>query len=867
MSIYTILLSLLLITLNGVAQTADSFSDGDFANNPAWTGNPSEWIVNPNLQLQSNNNQSNTSFYLSTPSTAMAGFQWEWFTLLDFNPSSANYADVFLTASAADPTAAGTTGYFVRMGGTEDELALYRKDPGGTIIKIIDGQNNTLNNSSNRFRVKVICTITNQWILQRDLTATGNNYISEGVVTDATYTSGAFFCFAIRQSTTTFFRRHFFDDLLISPYQADLSPPALVSLFAIGPRQLDCLFDEALSLSSSQQVLHYTADCGLGYPVSAVRDPANPALVHLLFSNPFPTDTLCRLTLYNIEDLWQNTMPLASRSFVYHPVQRYDIVISELMPDPSPPVSLPASEWIELTNCSPYPINLAGWTIRTLTSTTASFPILILPPDSAIALCTTSAVPALQVWGNTIGLAGFPVLDNDQGALRLCDATGKTIHQLQYTNAWYSNTVKANGGWSLEMTDLKNPCTGMSNWKASAHPAGGTPGRKNSNSAPNPDSLPPQLLAAYATDSLHLILVFEEPLDSSSATRVEAYNIDGGIGHPDSVRLSPFFEQAELHLQMPIVANKKYGITARNIRDCAGNLLKEATAAGGKAVAVGAKDLILNELLFNPKSGGTDYLEYYNRSTKIIDLQALYLAGRDRTGQLTVPAPLTTTNRLLFPGQYIVCTAAPELVKQQYLCRDTTVMIRIPNMPALPDDEGTIVLLDANGLIIDELHYSEDWHFQLISNREGVALERIDPNGNTQAATNWYSAATYCGYGTPTYANSQYRRQAISTATWSTNTDVFSPDQDGRDDQVLLQYRFPDNGFVASITIFDFAGRPVRQLRRNAICGATGSFAWDGLDNRHMPLPQGAYIVYVESFHPDGRREQEKMTVILTRRR
>ena len=77
-------------------------------------------------------------------------------------------------------------------------------------------------------------------------------------------------------------------------------------------------------------------------------------------------------------------------------------------------------------------------------------------------------------------------------------------------------------------------------------------------------------------------------------------------------------------------------------------------------------------------------------------------------------------------------------------------------MPSLPDDKGTVLLLNIQGIIIDELQYDAKWHFPLIDNAEGVALERMNYNKSTQDKQNWHSAATNIGYGTPGYQNSQY---------------------------------------------------------------------------------------------------------------
>lgn len=188
------------------AQFIDSFTDGNFSANPAWSSNTADWIVNPSLQLQSNSTVASSNFYLSTPNTLATTAQWEFWCQITFNPSSTNYIDFYLTASASDITQSAVTGYFVRIGGASDEISLYRKNANGTSTLIIDGLDGTLNSSSNTMKIKVIRDASDQWTLLRDLTGTGNTYSSEGSVVDATFTTSAFFGIWVRQSTASFFR-------------------------------------------------------------------------------------------------------------------------------------------------------------------------------------------------------------------------------------------------------------------------------------------------------------------------------------------------------------------------------------------------------------------------------------------------------------------------------------------------------------------------------------------------------------------------------------------------------------------------------------------------------------------------------------
>ena len=187
-------------------------------------------------------------------------------------------------------------------------------------------------------------------------------------------------------------------------------------------------------------------------------------------------------------------------------------------------------------------------------------------------------------------------------------------------------------------------------------------------------------------------------------------------------------------------------------------------------------------------------------------------------------------------------------------------------MPSFNDDKGDAIILNAQGNITDELKYDEKWHFKLIENREGVALERIDYNASTQSQDNWHSAATSVGYGTPTYKNSQYRLDLQVQGEITVTPEIVSPDNDGMDDFATIDYSFPSPGYVANITIFDANGRAIRYLQRNALCGIKGNFRWDGLGEKFQKLPVGIYIIYTEVFNLKGKKKQFKNTIVLARR-
>ena len=863
---FTFFYILILISFFTKAQFSENFDDGDFIANPAWSGGTSDFIVNSSLQLQSNNTVANSNYFLSAPNSLATSAQWEMYIQIAFNPSSANYIDVYLTASAGDLTLNTTTGYFVRIGNTNDEICLYRKDNGGGITKIIDGADGILNNSNNVMKIKVIRDATDQWILYRDLSGTGNSYASEGSVTDTTYTSSTFFGFLIKQSTASFFQKHFFDDIEIKSYEPDVIPPAIQFATAISATTVDVLFNEPVETASSQFAANYSANNSLGNPVTALQDAANPSLIHLTFSTMLTNGVAYALNVNGVSDLAGNTISNGTANFSFYTPQQYDVVIDEIMADPTPQVGLPNSEWVELKNTSAFAINLQGWKLADATGQTGAMPDFILQPDSFVIVCTGSAVAGLAPFGNIISVTNFPSLDNDGDLISLYTADDKTIHAVAYTSAWYQNELKKEGGWTLEMIDTKNPCSGISNWEAGTNAIGGTPGRINSVDAINTDATAPKLLRAFALNTTTIALVYDEPLDSTKAATVSNYKIDNGISVVNATGISPVFDKVNIALNTPINIGTVYTVTASNVTDCKGNSISSKNAARfGIAQDADSLDIVINEILYNPKPEGVDYVELYNRSQKNIDLSHVYIANRNSSNIISSIQQISAESILLFPKDFMVVTTDPVAVKKQYITTNPDAFIAVSSMPSFSDDAGEVIILNGQGNIIDEVDYSDKWQFPLISNTEGVSLERIDYDG-ASAQSNFHSAATSAGYGTPGYKNSQYRLAENVQGTISVTPDIFSPDNDGTDDFATINYSFPSPGYVTNITIFDASGREVRYLEKNALGGINGYYRWDGLDDKSRKLPQGIYIIYTEIFNTAGTKKQFKNTIVLARR-
>ena len=545
---------------------------------------------------------------------------------------------------------------------------------------------------------------------------------------------------------------------------------------------------------------------------------------------------------------------------------RYDVVIDEIMADPTPQITLPSNEWIELKNVSANPVNLQNWRIGDATGQSGPMPNFVLQPDSFVIVCTGSAVAVMQVYGRVISVTSFPSLDNDGDQLFLKSNTGLTIHAVSYSLSWYQNAVKSDGGWTLEMIDTKNPCSGVSNWKASTDARGGSPGIKNSVDAINIDQSVPTIKNAYAIDNLNIVIVFDEPVDSLKGATTANYAIDGGLSIQSATSLSPLFDKVQLKLLTAMQVNAVYTITVNNVTDCKNNSIGSKNKVKiGLPVDAAVMEMVINEILFNPKSGASDYIEFYNRSNKIFDASKLYVANRNSSGVISSAKLISTIPYYIFPGDYIVVTEDAINLPLNYMVQNPDAVFVVSSMPSFPDDKGDVILLNLQGAVVDEVKYLDDWQFALIANPDGVSLERIDPDGTSQEPTNWHSAASTAGYGTPTYKNSQYKLLQSINATIEVIPKVFSPDNDGHDDIATIQYKTTEPGYVANLTIYDANGRPVRNLVKNATLALQGYWIWDGLDDKKIKLPVGTYILFTEIFNLNGKKEIFKNVVILAR--
>ena len=541
--------------------------------------------------------------------------------------------------------------------------------------------------------------------------------------------------------------------------------------------------------------------------------------------------------------------------------QYQDVRINEILPDFNPAVGLPEAEFIELYNRSTKTFNLADWKYSDATTASATLPAFTLGPDSYVILCRIADTTAFIPYGPVLGLRSFPTLNDSGDEVELFDATGKLIDKTSYTTATYQDAAKASGGWSLELINPITTCGGTVNYKASINPAGGTPGTRNSVYDFTPDTTPPLLLQVQVIAPDQLKLVFSEPLDSVASLNPASFSISDNLAVSQVSFTGTGLHEILLQLSMNLQTRKLYTVQVQDIRDCPGNVISAATVTIALPEVAAIGDVVINEVLFNPRSGGVDFVELVNRSPKYISIQNWQLGNMQPDGA-TDTRLITAENLVLTPQQYLVLTTRPEVVLGHYPAAKRETFLQMSTLPAYPDDAGTVTIIDANSTVIDRFTYLEDMHFDLLADVNGVSLERISLTGDSSAG-NWHSAASTVGYATPGYQNSQYADLEMASQEFTIEPKIFTPDNDGYKDFTTIRYEAQLSGTVANITIFDANGREIKRLVKNELLARNGFFQWDGLDERSRKVAVGHYILFIEIFSGTGKVKAYKETVVV----
>jgi len=838
-------LVLILVSGKAIAQVVDQFSDGDFTNNPVWAGTTADYTVNTSNQLQLNNTIAATS-YLSTAHglSTLDGKEWNFWYSQTFSPSSSNFGRFYLTSSSAD-LSTNPDGFYLQFGeaGSTDAVRLF-KCVSGTSTQICTSPDGQIA-ASFAVGVRVVRDNAGNWELYVDPSG-GTNYGSPYSGIDATNLlgthSGLLATYTISNADN-----YYFDNLYIGNEIFDTQAPSLVSATPISATSVDVLFSEPVAGSTILQNSNYILNPAI--PVQSVsQDGSNLALMHLTLSSSLTNGQTYQLTVGSAQDPSGNTANALSTNFSYlvgEDAVPGDIIINEIMCDQTPVIGLPEVEFVEIYNKSSKYIDLTGWKLGDASSDGTIVSGFINPGQYKV-LCSTSSQ---TFYPSALAVTSFPSLNNSGDDVVLKENDLTIINKVSYTDDWYNDEIKKDGGYTLELINPNDPCSDASNWSASNSVTGGTPEGQNSIYNVTPDTQTPTLIATNALAPNYLEVIFSEGMDSTTLSTTTLIT-NPSLTTSAIYIANTFSNTAVITFTQPLLASQTYTFTMSPVADC---WLNQTSVSGHFALAEDpvAGDLIVNELLFDPGTGGTDFIEVYNNSSKVLNLKNIQVANFDDdtiSNIHTIP-----DNYFMYPGEYAVLTADSIFQKNQFPAAVIGTFYEMA-LPALNNDSGTVYLM-FNGAILDKVSYKEDWHLSMLDDTENKTLERIDPNGASSSGDNWHTAAEPIGFGTPGAQNSQYQNPQDGEGSFGTTELIFSPDNDGFQDVLIFYYAFGEPGLLATVTIYDDQGRIAKNLMKSELMGISGNFSWNGLNNDEIKSPIGVYLAVMELFSVDGSQK------------
>ena len=861
---FTLLLLLAFITFPGTgvrAQTMDDFEDGTLEN-PDWFGDTDDFVVtNGRLQLMADGAGEST---LSVRLGGQGGefpdsFALEFLVDMDFAPSASNFTTIRLTreASLGTVTEAAVSMQFGGISGDQDAWTgvLNESD---VLLGDFSGTPGALGGSPAQVRFRVDYLVNRGYRFFADYSG-GTDFQLEAEVADDTWL-GLDLLVLTCKYTATRSDKFSFDDLNASyGYPADETPPALTFATVRGPNTIEFGFNEEVQTTPVTDPANYQLSVAGNTVIAAELNNRN---VTLTLAEPLALQEDFQLTVLEAIDLAGNTATNLTRDLRYDPtvpVRAGNVILNEFFPDPNPVVGLPEQEFIELHNPSDTAVSLLGLEVSSGGAPITFFEENRIAAGGYVVVTDVGAAAAFRDLGADVIVRDLPSLSNAGDVITLA-INGEIIQEINYTDDWYNDPARDGGGYTIEYIGAGAAAGCRGSWKASEDPSGGTPGRENSVLGAVFDVSPP-IITGLSVSASTIEIFFDDVLNPDEFTDNSLFELSDGVeisavslSSPTSVVLSANLETGRI-----------YTLTVLPFfSDCSGNFpAGDQTFELAIPVDPAPGDVAINEILFNPASGGNDFVELVNVSDKVFQVEGWVLTNTRSTSQ-TAGSRTIEASRLLLPGEFLVVTADPDHLVERYLAVDSSKILD-QALPSLPDDEGNISLL-VNGVVIDAFDYSDELHSPLIGDLNGVSLERIDARATTQDDNNWFSAAQAENFATPTRGNSQgtqFVNFPDPEMTFALESQTFSPDGDGFEDLLFLLYETDRPGFLARIRIFDAQGRPVRTLREVELLAGAGRIRWDGSTDDGQRARAGIYVLFVELFNPDGEVREEKLTAVL----
>ncbi|MCK5824343.1 MAG: lamin tail domain-containing protein [Ichthyobacteriaceae bacterium] len=810
------------------------------------------WInPNGNFLVEKNNISLNDtqagSSKIFTEIISSENKEWEFDVEIKFNPSTNNYAEVYLLSTSNNLL--DDDNIVLKIGKNKDKIELveYNNKKATTIIESNEG---LLNFSTNSFRIK-ISYLNNTWNIftkQND----DDNYKTIGTKTYSTEINNYKYFGIIANYTSTRANKFAFRNFVFTNITSNNNLQNVADI--------KILNSQTFNITCTNETM-LTKKC-FNFSIKSIETNDN---IHftIITTDKFISGKYYNIEIKNMVDINGNLFPNSSTKKLYYKSEKHHIKINEIMFDPSPPIELAQTEYVEFINNTDGFVLLKNWTIE-IGSKTITVDSLILNKNDFLIITHDS----INTTDNSKQIISNITLNNKGATIKIFDNKNNIIDEVEYNSKWNNNDYKYSGGWSLELINPKNNCIIKQNWKYSDNLKGGTPGAKNSNYNLNyyPNSNAKYIGFNTNNNLTKLYLNFINFVNIDELYIETNYN-----SNYSTIKTNLTNGNSQLIIDLENEITSKTYFELDNLKNCGyGNYIKPIIVKIAPTNIADNNDIVINEILFNADKNIPKFIEFYNKSGKFINIKNYLIANfnQDNNGAVFEKEKyITSENTIIAPKSYFVVTTDIETLATKYTNSEISVFIEIESMPKLNIDEGKIALLLPNSVCIDKVYYTKNMHFALLpeNNKKGISLERINPKINSIDINNWTTASEQSGGATPglknsclVNLNSENNEEIIMV-----HPEVITPNLDGFNDVAQIQYNVKKEGKIANVFIYNHSGNLIKQIANNFLMSTEGSFIWDGCNSENAKVSNGIYIVLIEIFDLNGNNQTIKKIIVV----
>ena len=814
------------------SQINENFDNNYSFKNNLWQGDTLKFsIENEELKLNNEPKTDTVLIYKTHSSWQEDSIIWEISIEQLFSASNNNYSLIYLASDSIFENS-----FYIKIGesGSDDKIKFYHKNS-STVIH--ESKEDTFGKEFN-YNIKVVKSKESYrvYIDKKD----GNNYVFDSDFTNNMSLENLNY-FGIKcRHTSSNSTKFIFDDIsIIYDIYSDKNPPTIDSVIVKSENQLKVCFSEPL-----HQNPFYSENINSSIFIKKI-DSVSKTEYELTFEYNFINFNYNSITINNLYDTLLNNNQNIEINWE---IEQYEtpnfrsIILNEIIAIPNSTI---ANEFIEIYNRTDSYYQANSLTLYDKTNYN-TLPEFIIKPKQYYILCDIKDTSYFNSFGETIGVENFITLNNSNEELKLI-ANNIVIDSLNYT---ITENEK-----SLAYISANNNCFYNELWLPSEEIFGSSPGSKN-HFLEMDNSL--EIISVNPKGDSAIDIYLNAIIDTNSLIKVskQEENIDYTISFNNELK----------SFQINTVEKLERGVQIQFKIDSINTCYQEITSINFNIMLPyipSEKDLIITEILSNTNDQQFDYIEITNNSDKFFSLNDIYI-NKINSDATIITSKLSDSNIIIHPNNHYVFSKNTSWFIDYYNNVNEEFLFTA-NLPSLNNDSNTVFISNKEK-VIDLVSYNNNWHFELVTNEKGVSLEKIDYQNNENNSSNWTSSASSNNFGSPTNENSHFNNHKKNKeSNFSLESSIFSPDNDGYQDLLAINYLFSENNNIITAIIYNENGSLIKELVTNETLASNGTITWNGINENNTITPAGFYIIIIEKFNLNGAYTIEKIPFVIAK--